>query len=44
MKIKELIEFHEKRKERAEKEGLLGTLTEEVIIIDKLEKINIKQR
>lgn len=42
MKIETLIEFHEKRKERAEEEGLLGTLSEEIIIINKLETIKGK--
>ena len=44
MNIDEVIVYHEKRKKRAEDEGLLGTVGEELIMLDKLQVIKGKQK
>lgn len=43
MNISDIILYHENRKKRAEDEGLLGSVSYETIIIDKLETIKGKQ-
>ena len=43
MIIDTVIQYHKDRKTRAENECLLGTVAQEIIIIDKLEIIKGKQ-